>query len=259
MRIFDCRKNTGPTMLWYKAWRESRTRFAITAFTLIGFCLFAVLFQDHDQAKRGFALPILRSGNYREHIYNLIYGTAKGVFAILTIFLGLGGLLRERRNRAEIFTLSLPVSRVRLIGTQLVVGLSEMAVLSFLPALLVPSLSTFVRESYPVAEALHFSMLWFACGSIIFAAAFLMSAILSGEYTAPVVCYVALMLQALVTTTTAFGRRYRLNLMWTMDDWDPQHRLLITYPLPWARLLILMLIALCMLAIACRIADQQDF
>jgi ABC-2 type transport system permease protein len=251
-------------MLWYKAWRESRTRFAITAFTLIGFCLFAVLFQNQNPANRNIVSPELRSGIYSEHIYDLIYdGTAKGVFAILIIFLGLGGLLRERRNRTAIFTLSLPVSRFRLIGTQLVVGMAEMAVLSLLPALLIPSLSIFVHETYPFAEALHFSMLWFACGSIIFAAAFLMSVVLGGEYTAPVVCYVALTLQAL-STATALGRHYRLNLMWTMGEfgrmhWDSQHKFLITDTVPWARLLILMLIALCMLALASRIANKQDF
>jgi ABC-2 type transport system permease protein len=250
-------------MLWYKAWRESRTRFAITACTLIGFCLFAVLFQPQSGGNPGLVIPVLRSGVFSERIYDLIYGTAKGVFAILTIFLGLGGLLREQRNRTAIFTLSLPVSRFQLVGTQLAVGFSEMAVLSLLPALLVPSLARLVHQSYPVAEALHFSMLWFACGSIIYAAAFLMSVALSGEYTAAVVCYLALVLQALVMSATALGRSYRLNLMWTMGEfgrmhWDSPHQQLLPDPLPWARLLILMLIALCMLAVSSRIAAKQD-
>ena len=255
----------GPTMLWYKAWRESRTRFLITAFTLLGFCLYAVLFQNPNPANGNIVSAELHSGIYSTHIYELIYdGTAKGVFATLIIFLGLGGLLRERRNRTAIFTLSLPVGRFRLIGTQLVVGMSEIVVLSLLPALLIPSLSIFVHESYPLTEALHFSMLWFACGSIIFAVAFLMSGILSGEYTAPVVCYVALMLQALIMTTTALGRRHRLNLMWTMGEfgrmhWDSQHKFLISDPLPWTRLVFIMLTALCMLGLAARITNKQDF
>jgi ABC-2 type transport system permease protein len=253
----------GLTMLWYKAWRESRTRFAITAVTLMGFCLFAVLFQPQNRGNGGFVVPVLRSSIFSERIYDLVYGTAKGVFAILTIFLGLGGLLREQRNRTAIFTLSLPVSRFQLIGTRLVVGVLEMAVVSLLPALLIPWLSRFAHESYPPAEALHFSMLWFACGSIIFATAFLMSVVLSGEYTAPVVCYLALVLQALLMTTTSLGRHYRLNLMWTMGEfgrthWDSRHQTLITDPLPWARLVVLMLIALCMLASASRIENKQD-
>ena len=252
-------------MLWYKAWRESRTRFAIAAFTLVGFCLFAVLFRNQNRESGKLVIPVLRSSIFSERIYGLVYGgTAKGAFAILTIFLGLGGLLRERRNRTAIFTLSLPVSRFRLIGTQMVVGLSEIAALSLLPAVLIPSLSKFVYESYPLAEALHFSMLWFACGSIIFAAAFLMSVVLGGEYTAPVVCYIALVLQALILPTTALGRRYRLNLLWTMGEfgrmhWDSQNKFLVSDALSWGRLLIVMLIALCMLVLAYRIANKQDF
>jgi ABC-2 type transport system permease protein len=251
-------------MLWYKAWRESRTRFAITACTLVGFCLFAVLYQPQNRANTGFVIPVLRSGFFSERIYDLVYGTAKGVFAILTIFLGLSGLLREQRGHTAIFTLSLPVSRLQLIGTPLAVGIAEMAALSLFPALLVPALARLAHQSYPLAEALHFSMLWFACGSIIFAAAFLTSVALSGEYTAPVVCYLALVLQSLILTTTATGRSYRLNLMWTMGEfgrmhWDSPHQQLLTDPLPWARLLILMLIASSMLALAFRIAHKQDF
>jgi ABC-2 type transport system permease protein len=251
-------------MLWYKAWRESRTRFAITACTLTGFCVFAVLFQPQSGGNGGLVVPVLHSGIFSERIYDLVYGTAKGVFGMLTIFLGLGGLLREQRNRSANFTLSLPVSRFQLIGSQLAVGFSEMAVLSLLPALLVPVLARLAHQSYPVAEALHFSMLWFAGGSIIFAAAFLMSVALTGEYTAPVLCYVALMLQSLILTTTALGRTYRLNVMWTMGEfrtmhWDSPHQQLLAGPLPWARLLILMSIALCMLGVSCRIANKQDF
>ncbi len=47
-------------------------------------------------------LPIplaMGKGAHPEYIYNLIFaGTAKGIFAILVIFLGLGGLQRERAH-----------------------------------------------------------------------------------------------------------------------------------------------------------------
>ena len=63
---------------------------------------------------------------------------------------------------------------------------------------------------------------------------------------------------------TVLGRRHRLNLMWTMGEfgrmrWDAQHKFLIPDPLPRARLLILMLIALSLLALASRIENKQDF
>lgn len=201
----------GSTMLWYKAWRESRTRFVVIALTLAGFCLFAVLFHSQIQTS-GSPLPAGRA--YSARIHHLIYaGAAKGTFAMLVIFLGLGGLLRERRHHTAVFTLALPVSRLRLVLTQMAVGILELAALSLLPAILIPSFSLLVHQYYPLAEALHFSILWFGCCSVIFAATFLLSVVVDGEYTAPVACYVALMLEVLISNWPSL-RPYRLNLMW---------------------------------------------
>jgi hypothetical protein len=52
--------------------------------------------------------------------------------------------------------------------------------------------------------------------------------------------------------------------MWTMGEfgtmhWNPQHNLLLSAPLPWARLLMILLIAFGMLALAERINQKQDF
>jgi hypothetical protein len=41
--------------------------------------------------------------------------------------------------------------------------------------------------------------------------------------------------------------------------WDPQYNLLLSAPLPWARLLAILSIALGMLALAARITQKQDF
>ena len=250
-------------MLWYKAWRESRARFAIIAITLIGFCSFVVLFRHRIQADGGPTLSILRSRDFSQYIYKLIYsGTARGIFTLLIIFLGLGGILRERRYRTAIFTLALPLSRRQLLVTQMLVGLSELAALSLIPAALIPLLSLLVHQSYPLAQALHFSTLWFTCGSIVFAAAFLLSVVFEGEYTTPVLCIVALWLQSLAAIWGPL-KPYRLNLMWTMGDstmrWNPQRTFLISGPLPWARLLVIMLIAFAMLVLAARITEKQDF
>ncbi len=113
-------------MLWYKAWQESRIRFLITASAVTGFCVFATL--SHRQ------LGPVGSGSLHDRIHHLIYaGTAKGTFATLSIFLGLGGLVRERAHRTAIFTLALPVSRLQLLATQIGVGLLQLAMVSIIP------------------------------------------------------------------------------------------------------------------------------
>src|SRR5579863_8850746 len=153
-------------MLWYKAWVESRIRFLLIAVCLTLFCAAVVLFHGRTGPVLTDALRGLRSRTFSENIYKLVYsGTAKGMFAILVIFLGLGGLRRERTHGTAIFTLALPATRFQMVVSQMAVGLLELAVLSLLPALLIPALSALVRQYYPFTQALHFAVLWFCCGS----------------------------------------------------------------------------------------------
>jgi len=229
-------------MLWYKVWQESRTRFAIAVVVLAGFCLLATLVHRK--------LGPLGSGGVTSRIHDLIYsGTAKGTFAVLSIFLGLGGLVRERARRTLTFTLALPVTRLQLIRTQIGVGLLQLALLSLIPVSLLPPLSQLVHEPFPLSNTLHYSLLWFVCSSFIFAVAYLLSAIFEGEYTAAVLCYILLMLQALLASWRPL-RPYRLNLMWTMAE---------ASRMPWNRLLMLALLTAAVFALAAWRTQKQDF
>jgi len=250
--------------MWLKAWRESRVRFLAIALTLSALCAFAVLFEPYIRQHQ---VPIalrLRKGSYTEYIYNLIYsGTAKGIYALLVIFLGLGGLQRERANRTAGFTLALPVSRLRVVCNQIAVGTIELAALALLPAILIPSLSAFSHRSYPFPVALHFSVFWFFGGLVIFAASFLLSVITPGEYTAPVVCYLVLVLHTFVAAWHPLAG-YRLNLMWIMGEfqtmsWNAAHSLLQPSPLSWSRMSVMASFALLLLSAAIRVTDKQDF
>ncbi len=250
--------------MWLKVWRESRVRFLAIALTLSALCAFAVLFEPYVRQHQ---VPIalrLREGSYTEYIYNLIYsGTAKGIYALLVIFLGLGGLQRERANRSAGFTLALPVSRLRVVGSQIAVGTIELVVLALVPAILIPSLSAFSHRLYPLPIALHFSVLWFFGGLVIFAASFLLSVVTPGEYTAPVVCYLALVLHTFLAAWHPLAG-YRLNLMWIMGEfqtmrWNAAHTLLQPPPLSWPRMSGLAFFALLLLSAAIRVTDKQDF
>lgn len=251
-------------MLWLKGWHESRVRFLLIALTLSAVCAFAVLFEPYVQQHR---LPVpLHTGNgaYSEYIYNLIFaGTAKGIFALLVIFLGLGGLQRERAQNTAGFTLALPVSRLRIVGTQIVVGILELAALALIPTILIPGLSTFVHRLYPLPVALHFSVLWFFGGLVIFAASFLLSVVTPGEYTAPVACYLVLVFHTLVAAWHPLAS-YRLSLMWIMGEfqvmrWDAAHNLLYPPPLSWPRISIMVLFSFLLLSAAVRVTHRQDF
>lgn len=251
-------------MLWLKAWRESRMRFWMIALTLSAGCACAVWFEPYIQHEQLLVPLYVRSGAYTEYIYRLIFaGTAKGVFAVLVIFLGLGGLEVERARKTAGFTLSLPVSRARVVGTQIVVSILELAALALIPTILIPSLSAFAHRSYPFPVALHFSILWFFGGLVIFAASFLLSVVTPGEYTAPVACYIALLAHTWVAGLHALAP-YRLNLLWNMGEfgtmrWDQAHTLLSPPPLSWTRMSLMALFSFLLLSAAIGLTRRQDF
>lgn len=250
--------------MWLKAWRESRARFVAIALTLAALCSFAVLLEPYIQHHQ---VPIalrLRDASYTEYIYNLIYsGSTKGIYALLVILLGLGGLQRERANRTAGFTLALPVSRLRVVGTQIAVGTIELAALALIPAIFVPSLSALSHRAYPFSIALHFSVLWFFGGLVIFATSFLLSVVTPGEYTAPVACYLVLVLHTFVAAWRPLAV-YRLNLMWIMSEframrWNAAHSLLQPPPLSWPRMSVMALLAFLLFTAAIRVTNKQDF
>jgi hypothetical protein len=251
-------------MLLFKAWRESRTRFLISATVIGTFCAVVVLFSEGIQQHPDILPTGFQTAQFNEHIYHFIYGgTAKGVFAMLVLFLGLGGLLRERRLFTAPFTLGLPVSRNQLIGAQILSGLSQIVALALLPLLIVAALSPLVHHSYPLRDSVHFAILWSAGGSLEFGFAFLCSVLLGGEYTALVAAYLVLFAIPLI----AMARRlqpYHLNILQTMGEfgtmhWNVDHTLLEPAPLPVVRLSIFLLISATLLATAGRITQRQDF
>jgi ABC-2 type transport system permease protein len=243
-------------MLWYKAWRESRTRFLIAAFVLIGMCLAFVLFQNTFRAEIGVK-------TYVGYIHKLVYGgSARGLFLIFALVLGLGGLNKERALNTESFTLALPVSRLRLVTVRAVVGLLETAILSALPPLLIPDFSRFVHESYPFSQALQFGLLWIGCGAVVFAAAFLSSTVLAGDYSALTVAFLALMFYPPAVRFTAL-KRYPLDIHYIMNGnkmpyFDSRTDLFIG-PFPWTILLVLIVVTFGLLALAARITQEQEF
>src|SRR4051812_30686532 len=110
----------GTRLLLFKAWRESRTRFLLCGGTIAMLCITVVLFNVPMRNNPGSVPHGFKALTYNEHVYHFIYsGTAKGLFSVLVLFLGLGGLLRERGRGTAPFTLALPVSRTRLIVSQI--------------------------------------------------------------------------------------------------------------------------------------------
>jgi hypothetical protein len=151
--------------------------------------------------------------------------------------------------------LSLPVRRLQFVGAQLGVGLTQIALLAVLAAVLIEPLSLAVHQSFPIAEALRYSFLRLVCGTEIFALAFVISTGVAGTYAAPIACYFALMLQVRLAYWAPL-ERYGLSPLRTID-WGRSLEDL-SQPFPWIALSLLTLIAILLFAIAAAITERQN-
>jgi ABC-type transport system involved in multi-copper enzyme maturation permease subunit len=257
-------EHSGIRMLLFKAWRESRSRFLLSAGTIGALCTGVVLLNARMQNNPGQILPGFRATTYSEDVYDFIYsGTAKGLFVMLMLFIGLGGLLRERRRGTAPFTLALPATRPQIIVTQIVVGVLEVIATAALPVVLIPTLSPFVGRSYPITESLHFAALWLGGGLMVFALAFLCSVLFAGEYTALIVAFLGLFAVPLAAQVPVL-EPYRVNFLQTVGEfgtmhWNPEHTLLLPSPMPWMRLLVFCGITTLLLGVALGVTKRQDF
>lgn len=179
-------------MLWYKSWLETRWRFLIGLALLMCSAAGVILIHPRLMALMPMADTIDPAGElgrrvkesvdlsrtYRGYVWSQLFGqnlTQMGtLFAIL---LGTGGLFSHSSGGAALFTLSLPVSRNRVVGVRAAAGLGEWLVLAFVPSLLIPLLSPAVGETYGVGDALAHGVCLFVGGAVFFSLAFLLSTV----------------------------------------------------------------------------------
>jgi ABC-2 type transport system permease protein len=245
-------------MLWYKAWRETRVRFLLSALALTLICASFVFF--HRDVSSGMPGEPL---SYPVYIWRITYkGYLRELFMILTILLGLGGLARERDQRTVGFTLALPVSRWRLAATRAVVGLAELFLLATIPAIVLPLLSPLVGQGYSSSQAWAFTILWATIGSLIFGMGFVASVLFAGELTAPVVAILGLVAYSALADWSPL-ERYLTDIHDVMSGIDMpyfnERTGILTGPLPWATLSAVVIAGVVLIVTGARITTRQDF
>ena len=177
-------------MLWYKAWLDTRWRFLIGLALLT--CGAATMVIIHDRVME--LLPLVPNvqvsgelgrrvresasliGDYRGYVWAQWFRqTPTQIGTLFAILLGTGGLLAQSSGGALLFTLSLPVSRTRLLSVRLAAGLGEWLLLALVPSLVIPLLSPAVGQSYGVGAAIAHSVCIFIAGAVFFSLAFFLS------------------------------------------------------------------------------------
>jgi ABC-2 type transport system permease protein len=176
-------------MLWYKAWRESRVRFLLSASLIAVMCLVYTLLESHLYP--GVANSHPRVHNYTQYIHWTVFGgAARGILQLSCLLLGLGGLQRDRKQNTLGFTLALPVSRTSLVISRATLGLLQILALSLIPPFVITAASHLVHQQLPLAYGLRFVPLWAVGGIFTFAISFLASVIFTSEYVALAVAYI---------------------------------------------------------------------
>jgi ABC-2 type transport system permease protein len=240
-------------MLWYKMWRESGVRFAISAAALSWMCVAVVLLQQQVRAHADEPL------SYAQYIWRAVYkANVLDLFILLVMVLGLGGVLQERAQGTAGFTLSLPVSRWRLTMVRAATGWMQLVILALLPALLIPLLSPVVGQAYPWTRALQFSTLWAGCGTAVFALTFFFSTVLPGAYS-PAMAAIAVTLAYSTLAEWPWLERYpSIDLLHIMRG--AQLSILQgKVSLPWSSLGLYALVALGLVLAAGQVTARRDF
>jgi ABC-2 type transport system permease protein len=177
-------------MLWYKSWLDTRWRFLIGLGVLLLSAATVVL--AYPQVVKLLPLvPAIDTGNglgrrikeaaeltrsfdgyvwlqwFRQNLCQ--------TWTLFAVLIGSGGLLSQGSSSAALFTLSLPVSRARLLAVRAGTGLVELLLLAIVPSLLIPLVAPGIGQHYPTGSVFVHGVCLFVAGSMFFSLATLLS------------------------------------------------------------------------------------
>jgi hypothetical protein len=182
-------------MLWYKSWLETRWRFFIGLGLLICSAMGGVFTYPHfmkllssmpmphfpgrlgERIREGISLAQTYRGFVWTQWFRQNLAQTGTLFAIL---LGIASLFSP--SRGALFTLSLPASRKRLMGTRAMTGLGELFVMAIVPSLVIPMLAPTIGERYSLGDALVHALCFFIVASMFFCLALLLSTVFSDPW-----------------------------------------------------------------------------
>ncbi len=253
-------------MLWYKHWLETRFRFFIGLALLAGFSAMMVLTEPLiGSALESFQDPGGRIGEFlREQVEiaktydgyvwqqwfgkNLLMG-----WILFATLIGVGGIVTESSRGTALFTLSLPVTRRRLLAVRAATGAVELALLALVPSLLIPLFSLLIDESYSLAKVIVYVLMMIIGGAVFYAFSILLSTIFSDQVKPLIIgIAVAFILSTVTMLFKEFAPYSILNIM----SGGSYFR---TGELPWVGLGVSLAVAGAMFYLSLRIVERRDF
>jgi hypothetical protein len=258
-------------MLWYRAWLETRWRFVIGLVLLM--CSAAVLVAAYPVVVRRLpmASAIGASGmngiiaeqikealelarEYRGYVWwQWFRQNMPQTWTIFACLLGTGGLLSQATGGSALFTLSMPVSRTRLMGIRAATGLTELLVLAIVPALVVPLVSPVIGQTYSITDAVVHGFCLFIGGSVFFSLAFLLSTVFTDVWRPALIAIVIATVWGIAEQVSQDLSRYGVFRVMTAQAYFR------TGEVPWAGLFISAAVSAAMYYAAVLNITRRDF
>ena len=183
-------------MLWQHAFLETRWRFLVGLVLLTASAAFVVLGYPQVAAAavgmagtsrdtvlgREIAEALEMTRRFDSYVWSQWFqrnGAQLGSF--FAVIIGTGGLLSQNAP-ARLFTLSLPVSRERLLAARAATGLGQVLALALVPAMGIVAASPLISRSFPAFDALVYAVCAFAGYAFFFSVAFLFASMLSNVW-----------------------------------------------------------------------------
>jgi len=180
------------------------------------------------------------------------------MWALAVTLIMMGGLLREKAAGSSAFTLALPVSRTRLMMVRICMGLAQAVVLAIVPWTAMFTVGSIFGKTHSVSQAAFYLVLLLGGGLVFFAMAVLISSLISGEYTAPVISFGAVIVTAVALSSAAL-RRYNPWEFMTGLEYLNRHTNVLVLPVPWLQAAIYIFLAGLLLALSVRVIQQKEF
>jgi ABC-type transport system involved in multi-copper enzyme maturation permease subunit len=238
-------------MLWYKAWLETRSRFLISLVGMVALCSVFVLHGDRNVIDEV-------SADYYNFVFFEGHQILMMMWALAVTLIMMGGLLREKAAGSSAFTLALPVSRTRLMMVRICMGLAQAVVLAIVPWTAMFTVGSIFGKTHSVSQAAFYLVLLLGGGLVFFAMAVLISSLISGEYTAPVISFGAVIVTAVALSSAAL-RRYNPWEFMTGLEYLNRHTNVLVLPVPWLQAAIYIFLAGLLLALSVRVIQQKEF
>jgi ABC-2 type transport system permease protein len=239
-------------MLWYKFWLESRLRFLLSLAGLVLFAAFFVLITD-----RYGVLP-KPAKEYHMQLF-IAHQYLVGLWMLSIVLLGMGGLLRERATGISQFTLALPAERIQLVWVRFGAYLTESIALALAPWITLVLITHFTGQQWSFREALFFDSLLIGGGLAFVGLTTLVSSLVEGEYTAPVVAFGIILVMQVASNSVSWLKPLDFwRLQGGFNCIDPSTWLMVR-PFPWAEILLSLLFLLLAMVASIKAIERREF